>query len=76
MLGEESILIYIAEDSYVIDLEDIIDKSELTTMLRNSFNKFKERFDLQKLGTVLQNHSISPIDERKINFDVLLSILV
>ena len=31
----ETILEYAAEDSYVIDLQDIIDKSELQRMIRN-----------------------------------------
>ena len=40
-IEKETILVYIAEDSYVIDLDDIIDRSELLKMIRNSFSKFK-----------------------------------
>ena len=36
-----TILEYTGEDSYVIDLEDVIDKNELLRMIRNSFEKYK-----------------------------------
>jgi hypothetical protein len=73
--GKESILVYIAEDSYVIDLADVIDKNELVTMVRNSFSKFKETFELRKLGTALQDSTINPLDENKVNFDAILPLL-
>ncbi len=41
----ETVLEYVAADSYVIDFADVIDMKELHTMLRNSYNKFKEKFD-------------------------------
>ena len=73
--GKGSILVYIAEDSYVIDLADVIDKNELVTMVRNSFSKFKETFELRKLGTALQDSTINPLDENKVNFDAILPLL-
>ncbi|MGE5105988.1 MAG: hypothetical protein ACM3H8_00460 [Sphingobacteriales bacterium] len=73
--GEDTILLYIAEDSYVIDLEDVIDKYELLRMIRNSYSKFKEKFDLRKLGTALQHQSLSPLDETRIDLDLILSLL-
>lgn len=71
----ETILEYVAEDSYVIDLEDIIDKNELLTMIRNSYSKFKEKFDLRKLSTVLRNKSLMALDETKIDLDPILLLL-
>src|ERR1700712_1595051 len=44
-IEDETILEYVGEDSYVIDLEDMVDKNELLTMIRNSYSKFKEKFD-------------------------------
>ena len=72
----KTILDYVAEDSYVIDFEDVIDKNELLRMLRNSFSKFKEKFDLRKLFTVLHNSSIRELDESKMNLDAILPLLV
>jgi hypothetical protein len=74
-IENETILEYVAEDSYVIDLADIIDKNELLTMIRNSYSKFKERFDLRKLGTVLQDKTLRPLDETQINLDAILPLL-
>jgi len=75
-IGNETILEYVGEDSYVIDLEDSIDKGELLTMIRNSFSKFKEKFDIRKLGTVLYTTTLSPVDETKIDLDAILPLLV
>ena len=75
VIGNEMILEYVAEDSYVIDPEDIIDKNELLTMIRNSYSKFKEKFNLRKLGTVLQDKSLSALDETKIDLDAILPLL-
>ena len=58
VLGKETILEYIAEDSYVIDLEDVIDKNELMIMIRNSYSKFNEEFEMRKMGTFLQNKTL------------------
>lgn len=72
---KETILEYVAEDSYVIDLPDVIDRNELHTMIRNSYSKFKEKFDLRKLGTVLHNKSLLPFDEKKYDLDPVLPLL-
>ena len=69
------ILNYVGEDSYVIDFDEVIDEHELLTMIRNSFSKFKEKFDFRKLSTVLQNRSLKPLDESMINIASLLSLL-
>lgn len=71
----ETILEYSAEDSYVIDLKDVIDKSELQRMIRNSWSKFKEKFDLRKLGTVLRNKSLLPFDDTRYDLDPVLQLL-
>ena len=75
IVADETILEYDGEDSYVIDLEDVIDRHELLTMIRNSYSKFKEKFDLRKTGTELQNSSLRTLDESKINADALLEQL-
>ena len=75
VMGDETILEYVAEDSYVIDLPDVIDKNELLTMIRNSYSKFKEKFDLRKFGTVLQNKSLIPLDESGIDLNAILPLL-
>lgn len=72
---KETILEYSAEDSYVIDLQDVIDRSELQTMIRNSYSKFKEKFELRKLGTVLRNKALLPFDETKYDLDPVLQLL-
>lgn len=72
---KETILEYVAADSYVIDLADIIDKSELHTMIRNSYNKFKEKFDFRKLGTVLQDKSLLPFNVENYDLDPVLLLL-
>lgn len=74
--ANEPILEFMGENSYVIDLADVIDKSELIRMIRNSFEKCKEKFDLRKLGTVLQNRTLAPLDESNIDFDAILTLLV
>ena len=76
VIEKETILNYVGENSYVIDFEDIIDKHELLIMIRNSYSKFKEKFDLRKLGTVLQNITLSPLDETKIDLDTILPLLI
>lgn len=71
----ETILDYVGEDSYVIDLQDIIDKNELLKMIRNSYNKFKEKFDFRKSGTVLHDKSLKALDEASIDLDQVLPLL-
>lgn len=74
-IENETILEYIAEDSYVIDLPDIIDRNEVLRMIRNSYSKFKEKFDLRKSGTVLNDKTLKPLDEKQINLDAILPLL-
>lgn len=72
---EEPILDYVAEHSYVIDFDEVIDKNELLKMFRNSFANFEEKFNLRKLGTVLQNENLRPIDETVIDLDSIIPLL-
>ena len=72
---KELILEYVGEDSYVIDLQDVIDKNELYNMIKNSFSKFKDKFDLRKLSTVLQYKTLAAIDEKKYDLDPVLLLL-
>ena len=72
----ETILEYVGEDSYVIDFEEVIDKNELLKMIRNSYSKFKEKFDLRKMGTALQNRSLKALDETSIDIDAILPLLI
>lgn len=76
MKGNDTVLDYIAEHSYVIDLEDKIDKNELWKMLMNSFSNFEEKFDFIKLGTILQNEHLNAPDKNSINLDPILPLLV
>jgi len=71
----EMILEYIGEDSYVIDLQDVIDKNELQRMIRNSYSKFNQQFEFKKLGTVLRDKSLLPFDETKYDLDPVLLLL-
>lgn len=72
---QEAILEYMGEDSYVIDLSDVIDMPELHNMIRNSFAKFKEKFDLRKLGTVLQDKTLVEFDVARYDLDPVLALL-
>ena len=72
---KQTVLEYIAGDTYVIDLADIIDKNELQTMIRNCYSKFKDTFDLRKLGTVLQDKTLLPFDESLYDLDPVLELL-
>ena len=71
----KTILEYAGEDSYVIDLQDIIDKSELQRMIRNSYSKFMEKFEFKKFGTILRDKSLLPFDETKYDLDPILDLL-
>jgi len=71
----KTILEYVGEDSYVIDLQDIIDKSELQRMIRNSYSKFNEKFEFKKLATVLRDKSLLAFDETKYDLDPVLALL-
>lgn len=72
---KETLLEYIAEHSYVIDLQDVIDRNELQTMIRNTYSMFKDKFDIRKLGTVLQDKTLTEIDETKYDLEPVLLLL-
>lgn len=74
--GDEPVLDYVAEHSYVIDLDEVIDKNELMKMIRNSYSMFTEKFDFRKLGTVLHNEYLKQIDEEIVDVDAILPLLV
>ena len=73
--GNETVLDYVAEDSYVIDLADKIDKHELLNMIRNSYSKFRDKFEFRKSATVLWDKSLAPLEESKLNLDAILPLL-
>jgi hypothetical protein len=75
-LEKKLILNYIGEDSYVIDFDEVIDEQELLTMIRNSFSKFKEKFDFRKLPTVLKDRSLLPLNESMVDIKAILPLLV
>jgi hypothetical protein len=72
----KTILEFIGEDSYVIDFEDAVDKSELLNMIRNSFTKFEEKFNFRKLGTVLFNRSLQPLNENMLDLEPIIPLLI
>ncbi|HEY5407767.1 MAG TPA: hypothetical protein VIJ92_11795 [Ginsengibacter sp.] len=73
---KDNVLIYVGEDSYVIDFADVIDKNELLVMIRNSYAKFKDKFDLRKLGTILQERTLPTLEETNIDLDAVLPLLI
>jgi hypothetical protein len=73
--GNDPILLYIAQDSYVIDLEDKIDATEIRRMIANSYSKFKEKYEFRKLGTVLHNTPLTAFDENNLDISEILSLL-
>ncbi len=75
-MGDETVLEYVGENSYVIDFEDVIDKQELIKMIRNAFEKFNEKFNFRKLGTVLADKTLSPLNESLIDLDAILPLLI
>ena len=75
MYQKKMILDYAGENSYVIDFDDVIDKRELQKMIRNSFTQFNEKFELRRIGTVLEHRSVMPLDESLIDFDAILPLL-
>ena len=70
------VLEYVGENSYVIDFEEVIDRAELLKIIRNAFAKFNEKFDFRKLGTVLANTTLSPLNESSIDINAILPLLV
>jgi hypothetical protein len=76
VIGDIKILDYVGEDSYVIDLADAIDKNEILNMIRNSYAKFKDKFDLRKMGTILQDRTLAPLEETNINVNAIVPLLI
>jgi hypothetical protein len=75
-MGDETVLEYVGENSYVIDFEDRIDRQELLKMIRNAFEKFNEKFNFRKLGTELAYKTLSPLNESLIDLDAILQMLI
>ena len=73
--GKDPILLYIAQDSYVIDLEDNIDATEIRRMIGNSYSKFKEKYEFRKLGTVLHNTPLHAFDVNILDTSEILTLL-
>ncbi len=76
VLENKTILELVGENSYVIDLDDVVDKAELLNMIRNSFSNLEERFDLRKLGTILHSRALQPLNESGLELDPVLALLV
>ncbi len=72
---QKAVLDYVAEHSYVIDFEDVIDLTELRNMIQNSYLQFKEKYDLRKLNTVLKEIPLQPFDERMYDLAPILGLL-
>jgi hypothetical protein len=72
----KTILEIVGEDSYVIDFEDAVDKTELLNMIRNSFAKLEEKFNIRKLGTVVQNRALYPLNENMLDLEPILPLLI
>jgi hypothetical protein len=75
-INEELVLEYVGENSYVIDLEDVIDRQELLKMIRFAYTQFSDKFNFRKLGTVLADKTLSPLNESIIEVDTILPLLV
>ena len=73
--NNEPLLEYVAEDSYVIDLDDVIDKNELQTMIRNTYTNFKDKLDFRKMGTMLNTIPLQHFDETRYNLEPILQLL-
>ena len=72
---KRTLLEYVAANTYVIDLPDFIDRNELQTMIRNTYSLFKDKFDIRKLGTVLQDKTLLPFNEQSYDLDPVLALL-
>ena len=73
--GKDLILLYIAQDSYVIDVEDKIDATEIRRMIANSYSKFKEKYEFRKLGTILHSTPLNIFDENNLDISEILPLL-
>ena len=74
-VNDKIYLNFIAEDSYVIDMADVIDKKELTTMISNSHSKFEAEFNKRKFTTAFISYTLSPFYVEKVDFDAMLPLL-
>ncbi|MBK7376773.1 MAG: hypothetical protein IPJ02_14865 [Chitinophagaceae bacterium] len=72
---KRTLLEYVAANTYVIDLPDLIDRNELQTMIRNTYSLFKDKFDIRKLGTALQDKTLLPFDESRYDLEPVLALL-
>ncbi|MBU9935178.1 MAG: hypothetical protein KTQ13_00890 [Ferruginibacter sp.] len=72
---KRTLLEYVAANTYVIDLPDLIDRNELQTMIRNTYGLFKDKFDIRKLGTALQDKTLLPFDESRYDLEPVLALL-
>ena len=75
-VNDKIYLNYIAEDSYVIDLKDIVDRKELVTMITNAHSKFEEEFNKRRFTTAFINYSLAPFDANLVNLDAILPLLL
>lgn len=75
-VNKKIFLNYIAEDSYVIDLKDPVDRQELITMITNSYSKFEAEFNKRKFTTAFINYSLTPFDINRVNLDAILPLLL
>ena len=66
---------FIAEDSYVIDMADIVDRKELITMITNSYSKFEAEFNKRKFTTAFISYTLSPFYAEKVDVDTILPLL-
>lgn len=73
--GQDPLLEYIAGDSYLMDFDDQVDRSELMTMVHNSYQKFCTAFDLRKGTTVLGNKSLLPFNDHDYDWEPVLDLL-
>ncbi|MBZ5857294.1 hypothetical protein [Flavihumibacter profundi] len=71
----DAILLYVAEDSYVIDLADKVDRNEILRMIRNSYSKYTDKFEFRKLGTILENRKLPVLEEHNIDVDAIVPLL-
>jgi len=75
-VNDKIYLNYIAEDSYVIDLADVIDRKELLTMISNSYSKFEAEFNKRKFTTAFISYTLSPFYPDKVDLEAILPLLL
>ncbi|HEX6333250.1 MAG TPA: hypothetical protein VFZ78_03425 [Flavisolibacter sp.] len=73
--GGHTLLLYVAQDSYVIDLTDRIDRDEVQRMIKNTYDKFREKYDFRKLGTVLNDVPMKEFDEKSMDVHDIVHML-